>query len=429
MPICNAGPRHCMNMKMHDLRGAALALLLGVALAPHATLAREKSPHGGAPRSDAVTEFLARHWSDPVAPQGKPPGAFSALEASLDPAACGKCHARQFQDWQTSLHSRTMGPGILWQFHVMGQKAANSCMRCHAPLAEQKALIAMQFGWDAAPKTPPPDYVPADLHRRGLVCAACHVRQHTRFGPPRENAAPAAKAPHGGASPSPAFRDSRFCSECHQFPAGGHQVNGKLLENTFEEWRESAAARQGRSCQSCHMPGRRHLWRGIHDAEMTRSALEASLEIRQVRPGQLHAKARLVNVGAGHHFPTYVVPEVVATLRLVDAAGVVRGELARHVIARRINLRLTEEAFDTRLPSGGQVFLEAAIPTPREKGWGVELHVAVHPARHYERVFGDALERPQHLTPPAIGLLRQALAEAEASRYELHRLRRPLPPR
>jgi hypothetical protein len=401
-----------------------LALLAGVALASSGAVST--------PPGDATAQFLERHWADPIAPQGRPPARFRALEASLDPASCGRCHARQFEDWRSSLHARSMGPGILWQFHLMGQAAANECMQCHAPLAEQKSLLARERGWAHAPATAPPAYVPNDLHRGGLVCAACHVRRHERFGPPpRRGAAraPAASTPHGGSTASEAFQDSRFCSTCHQFPPHGRRLNGKLLENTFEEWRESPAAKQGKSCQSCHMPDRRHLWRGIHDREMTRRALEISLEVGNRGPGESWARARLANVGAGHHFPTYVVPEVVAVLALVDAAGAVRSELQRHVIGRRVDLRLREEIADTRIAPGGHAILEATFASPPAKDWRVELRVSVSPARHYERTFRDALERQLPTSPEALALLRQAISNAEASGYELERLSRALPAR
>jgi hypothetical protein len=265
--------------------------------------------------------------------------------------------------------------------------------------------------------------VPADLHRQGLVCAACHVRRHARFGPPAREDAAKGPLPHGGFTASAAFGDSRFCSSCHQFPPSGPSLNGKPLENTYEEWRGSPAAKDGRSCQACHMPDRRHLWRGIHDRDMARQALAISLEV-----GGGRARVRLANVGAGHHFPTYVVPEVVATLQLVDAGGGVRAELARKVIARRIDLRLTEELFDTRIPAGGEARLEAALPASAPAGSRVELVVRVDPASHYQRTFADALAR-QRLSPEAATLLRQALARAAASAYELHRESRPLPAR
>jgi hypothetical protein len=339
---------------------------------------------------------------------------------------------QQWKDWKTSLHSRTMGPGTLWQFLMMSQGQADTCMRCHAPLAEQKALMARERGWKNAPASPPPTYVPAGLHLDGLVCAACHVRRHARFGPPPRQPQPGAGAglPHGGFSAQPAFEDSRFCATCHQFAADGARLNGKLLENTFEEWRSSAAAARGQTCQSCHMPDRRHLWRGIHDPDMVRRALRVSLRVRRVG-GEVRADADLVNVGAGHYFPTYIVPEVVATLELVDASGAVRSVLARRVIARRADLQLTREISDTRIPPGSRARLEARfrLAAAEADGAHVRLRIVVHPGEHYERLFRSLLERPDAIPQAALPLLREALAQLQSSSYELYRMRRRIPER
>src|SRR5262249_3557012 len=84
--------------------------------------------------------FLQQHWRRPPAPQGEAPGAFSALERSLHPADCGSCHQKQFEDWKSSFHARSMGPGIAGQLVELRESdpiAARSCPACHAPLAEQ----------------------------------------------------------------------------------------------------------------------------------------------------------------------------------------------------------------------------------------------------------------------------------------------------
>ncbi len=408
--------------------GLLLAAAAGFHLAWAAELAA--TPAKDSPL-DPVAVFLARHWPDPLLPQGNPPEKFSALEASLDPRSCGKCHVQQFLDWQSSLHSKTMGPGIRWQFAVMDQKRSNECLRCHAPLAEQKALLAVQMRWAHVPDMPPPAYVAPDLHLEGLVCAACHVRRHVRFGPPPGSGSPSGrelKLPHGGFTANAAFQDSRFCAVCHQFPADGPNLNGKLLENTFVEWRASAASREGKSCQSCHMAGGRHLWRGIHDANMVRKALSVSLEVRRRGKATVWAQARLANIGAGHYFPTYVVPEVVASLRLVDADGHIRKELAREVIGRQVDLSLTKEIADTRIAPGGHLLFGGPFPAPEATGWKVELQVVVYPSKHYERLFRSVLEKKDRLPLGAAPLLREALAQIEGHGYKLYLLSRPVPP-
>jgi hypothetical protein len=375
---------------------------------------------GQALQSDPIAAFLASHWIDPLPPQGAPPAQFSPIEASLAPEACGQCHVEQYRDWHGSLHSRAVGPGLLWQLRLMDQQTANSCMRCHAPLAEQKALMAFEHVWPGAPSSPPPSYVPANLHRQGLVCAACHVRAHRRFGPPARTSTAADRLPHGGFSANPAFEDSRFCAVCHQFPESGSRLNGKLLENTYEEWRNSFPGRAGQTCQSCHMPDRRHLWRGIHDPEMTTRALTVTLELTVLDRERMRAEAKITNTGTGHYFPTYVVPEVVFTLQLVDPNGRSKGEIARTVAARRANVDLTQEQFDHRIRSGETRILDGEFRYPAGgTGWSVELHMAVSPGAHYERSFQYALEHTVNMTREARQLLREALKQVETARYHV----------
>ena len=37
---------------------------------------------------------------------------FTPIERSLAPTDCGTCHAAQYQDWQDSIHARSLGPGV-----------------------------------------------------------------------------------------------------------------------------------------------------------------------------------------------------------------------------------------------------------------------------------------------------------------------------
>lgn len=246
------------------------------------------APAGGDATADRT--FLQRHWRRPIAPQGVPPARFSALERSLAPASCGTCHPAQLADWTTSLHARSMGPGVAGQLVELMRTDPESgrlCLSCHAPLAEQQPDIERGKRFVANPA------FETGLQHAGLVCAACHVRGHERFGPPRRDgsltgSAPPESLPHNGVTRTPVFQRSDFCASCHQFTADGFELNGKLLQNTYEEWKRSGAARAGRQCQDCHMPDRRHLWRGIHDPDMVRSGVEISLttDRRTYRPGE-----------------------------------------------------------------------------------------------------------------------------------------------
>lgn len=366
-------------------------------------------------KKNSVDEFLENHWAYPIPAQGKPPAYFSALEASLDPASCGQCHADQFAKWRSSLHSHTMGPGISWQLQLVDMKTAQSCLQCHAPLTEQLALFSQERGWSSS-SVAPPDYVPDNLHQQGLVCAACHVRAHTRHGP-LASKADVDRNVHGGFEEHEAYSDSRFCANCHQFEVDGPRVNGKLRENTYQEWLATDFAQQGRHCQSCHMPQRQHVWRGIHDKAMTRSALSVELAAQPDKDGAYQLQATVTNTGAGHNFPTYMVPEIVLYLEVLDAEGRVR-ELARHTIAWRVNLALTEEVFDQRLVAGESVRLNGKLQNIADYSQ-LRLRIHVAPRQHYVRTFEDYLQYNRNkLQAETLSLLQQSIQESRAAEYE-----------
>ncbi|MFA5627990.1 MAG: multiheme c-type cytochrome [Thiohalomonadaceae bacterium] len=379
------------------------------------------------PPEDPVATFLARHWADPLPAQGAPPPGYTAIEADLNPEACAQCHEAQWQQWRTSLHAHTMGASIQWQLHLLDQKQGNSCLRCHAPLAEQKALVAIQQDWPAAPTSAIPDYVPDNLAESGLSCAACHVREHQRYGPPAQKEVSADPLPHGGFTVSTAFADSRFCATCHQFPEDGPRVNGKLQEDTYAQWAASPY-KDKQHCQSCHMPERQHLFRGIHDREMVLQALAVEMEFMPGRnENELGVRVVLRNQGAGHHFPTYMVPKVTAVLELLDEQGRRVSELTRYVIGWGVDVRLTEEYFDTRIPAGGERELQVFFRQPAAVGWQLELRLEVVPGEHYERTFKDSLRHASVLEPKVLALLQQALAETQAKRFIALQRRMALP--
>jgi hypothetical protein len=385
----------------------------------------------GAAGADPARDFLREHWRRPLAPQGPPPERYTPLEASLEPEACGTCHPAQLADWRTSLHARSMGPGVVGQLVEMldsDPDAALSCFTCHAPLAEQAPLVIGAHGPDRNPA-----HVPA-LLERGVVCAACHVRAHRRYGPPRRDGTVAPSGPpdtlaHGGVARTSAFLRSEFCRGCHQFEPGGFALNGKLLEDTYAEWARSRFAREGVQCQDCHMPDRRHLWRGIHDPDMVRRGVTITLTPGRRpprpagapppphRPGDTFtATLRVANTGVGHAFPTYVTPRVVLRAELVDAGGqVVPGSREETLVERHIALDLSREHHDTRLAPG-----QSATLTYRRRvaapGLRARFTVVVEPDAFYTRFFETLLEQGAGRGTDAI---RRALDDTRRSPFTI----------
>lgn len=344
------------------------------------------------PRLESVESFVARHWRFPLAPQGPPPAGFSPLEASLAPEACGTCHPAQLADWQDSIHARAMGPGVsgqLVELLASDPRGALACQHCHAPLAEQAPLRRDTLADN-------PAFVPA-LRARGIPCAACHVRGHARFGPPRRDGslastAPRETLPHGGVTRTPAYLASEFCRDCHQFAPDGYALEGKLLEDTYNEWKASRFAAAGVQCQDCHMPDRRHLWRGIHDPDTVRRGLTISVVEEAAPAGRVAARLVVESTGVGHRFPTYVTPIVVLRAEMVDASGrAVADTREERRIGREVTLDLERELSDTRLAPGER--MELAYARALEGGAvAARFRVVVYPDAFYT-AFYEALLR------------------------------------
>lgn len=345
----------------------------------------------------AAAQFLEHHWARPLAPQGKLPTTLTAQGISLAPESCASCHASQFQDWRNSLHSKAMGPGIMGQLISMPTHARGehqTCIRCHAPLAEQADSLV------AAIKQAKQQRLPAGggLHGQGLVCAACHVRQLEWYGPQRrdgsEPGAAAKDYPHGSWKANHAFESSQFCATCHQFKDDEYALNGKLLENTYREWRDSRYARQGVSCQACHMPDRRHLWKGIHDAETVKKGIEIRTGTTSMANAQISAKISVTNSGVGHYFPTYVTPKVVVHGYQQDAAGrKLEGTERLFVIGRQVSLDITKEIADTRIAPDAEASFDYRAPR-HLSATALTWQVEIQPDAFYLEFYRELLKYP-----------------------------------
>jgi hypothetical protein len=360
---------------------------------------------------ETLAEFVEGYWLRPVPPMGPVPDHFTRLDASLRPSDCGTCHPDQFADWRTTVHSEAYSPGLAgqavnWEADSYG--TVSSCLACHAPLSEQSARLPAAGSWVENPS------YDENLRNAGVACAACHVRAWARYGPPRRDGSvdPSPPgSPHGGVTRTEYFEDSRFCSGCHQFGPGGAAPNGKPLENTYVEWRSSRWAAEGVSCQDCHMPDRRHAWRGIHDPDMVRSGVTIEWLIVDGEAG-----LRITNTGTGHAFPTYATPEVVVRLELLDEAGSpLEGSTLEHVIARRIAFEGGwVELSDTRLLPDSSVVVAVRVPPEAAEARG---RVVVHPDAFYRGVFEELLGG--FITDTSRALLAEAKRRAESSPFSI----------
>lgn len=399
-------------------------VLAGMCLLPMLPPAHPADRGGADQPSPGTTQldFLQKHWQTPIPPQGPAPITFSQLEASLRPESCGACHRQQYEDWKTSIHAKSMGPGVHGQTQAFIQQDPDTallCYSCHAPLAEQAEILRDAGGLAANPQFDP------ELQRKGLTCAGCHVRNHERFGPPYKDGSLAAsrsreELPHRGATTTPAFQRAEFCQTCHQFDEDGYALNGKLLENTYNEWKEGPYAKAGIQCQDCHMPDRRHLWRGIHDPDQVKKGVTIQLTTGKARyrPGEtVEAVLTIQNSRVGHYFPTYVTPRVFVRAELLDEKRKrVEESFEQAAIGREVTLDLSRELYDTRIPPQERFSFRYNRPV-EGKGWKLKVEVTVHPDHFYERFFESVLH--SNSFPAGRKLLQEALQMTRRSSFSI----------
>ncbi|MBL4894562.1 MAG: hypothetical protein JKY59_06790 [Emcibacter sp.] len=369
---------------------------------------------GETPPSVADTDgpsLPAGHWTQPLKTQGTPPQDWSELEQSLHPESCAQCHEEKYEEWKTSFHAHAMSPGFVGQIMNYNTQSANDCMECHAPLAEQKQDFATAVAAGKAHLAPA-----QGLASVGNSCAGCHIRENKRFGPPQRDSGKVGQSdsdnPHGGVFRTVDFEKSDFCASCHQFPQE-YAINGKPLENTVAEWQASPQAAQGISCQNCHMPDRKHLWRGIHDPDMVESGLTVKYDLTGDK-----ARFTLTNSGVGHAFPSYITPKVIMQAVALDEQGQPLADTAAsYVIKRDVGYAGGRwlEYSDTRLLPDESARLEI--------DWGdhnrIRMWLEIYPDDYYEKeVYSDLVKE---YTPgsPAQALIQKALIAAQASDFIL----------
>ncbi|MBI5681959.1 MAG: hypothetical protein HZB79_08345 [Deltaproteobacteria bacterium] len=362
---------------------------------------------------------MQRYWERPIP--------FQNTKFPLYPDACGECHKDQHENWKDSLHSRAVGPGLLGQLGKdfksvpTNPESSMSCYFCHAPMTEQAEVKtgAMGKGQGAS------NYIKNQsfdnrLKLSGVSCSVCHLRKGKVYGPQkrevrsqksevrnkRQNA-------HDGFIEKAFFEKAEFCAACHQLDEG-YELNGKVLTNTYREWKESIYGKNNVTCQNCHMPDRQHLWRGIHNPEMVKKGIT----IDAVREGK-KAKIVITNTGVGHYFPTYTTPIVVVKGYMQDNNGSAIPESVKvRYIGRRVSLDLSNEFFDTRISPQGKFEFTYEIKKLYNKNKSV-FEVWVYPDDFYNRFYKELLKGDdKNLNRKEI---EEALKITEESGYQLFR--------
>jgi len=252
------------------------------------------------------------------------PPAFAASQNVIESKAfnpssrCGECHQEIYAMWRRAMHSMATSDPIfeasyLQAYRYTAGKAKEICLRCHAPVAVQTGDLEMQN----------------PISREGVTCDYCHsvvsVDLQKRDQPIKIALDGVKRGPLGDAmSPahkvarSPLHQSSEFCAGCHEYV----NSNGLSVLSTFSEWKASPQAKEGKTCQKCHMPltpgetvpaslapprGKINLHdiTGGHSIEQVKKAARVRiLQVERKAGDVAEIKVEVANIGSGHSIPT-----------------------------------------------------------------------------------------------------------------------------
>jgi hypothetical protein len=294
-------------------------------------------------------------------------------------------------------------PVFLADFRAQGELFW--CLRCHAPLEEQRPLLDDGLA-TLRPLSPTGVDNPAfdaALQAEGVTCVVCHQHEGAMVG----GLADPQGAPHAARAGAEA-RDPQTCGRCHQLEAPPFTHLARPISDTVAEW-QAWRATTGRpeDCVHCHMPtlsravatggpvrtSHDHRFPGAWDESLLRSAVV--LVEAAIVPGAV--KVVLRNE-AGHNVPS---GDPARALIVEAEAG---GRTVEHLLARRVPLpRLRDEGDSTLRPGETR---EILLPLPGAEG-GATVRLRFDPL-----AFLPVIAEQAGL-PPAARMLR--IAERQVS--------------
>ena len=306
---------------------------------------------------------------------------------------CKRCHIRVFEEWEASAQSRSI---VTSAFRVTLDRYLSSvakdkqamCFRCHAPHILEYEHQAKMFVDEVKSKDPQID---------GVGCAQCHLikevdpnthpphptyqLEKTVFGgykKPVENLAHQSE-------PSALFRSSQFCITCHD--SLPREANSPKLPNWMGNWKETKSEKDGKTCQSCHMPG----------------------AFGESANGERNRKI------ANHSFPGRF-GKVRAKAVELDFTTVVKGKTSKVDVTIQ---SLVPHNLPMPHPGWYRVVVDLTI-------LGKNLKKVYGEQRFYERVYGDKNGKKTVLDFEAATVLRDTLLKPEEKRVETFTFPTPL---
>jgi len=265
-----------------------------------------------------------------------------------DVETCSECHSQIVRQYERSLMAQSFThewdeieyfelalPHSLKDEKVAGIKAG--CNGCHAPLAYLAGDI---------PPSRPSEGTRAN---EGVSCDVCHsitgfegeVPFNFNYvmepGDVKQGTRPGMESDGHEIAVNEFLATSEFCGVCHN----EKDPYGMWVKATHLEWQEGPYAKDGITCQDCHMPRvdgtltddgepvkavRQHTFHGAHFPEKLAGAVEVLLYPRKMSVdagNEVVVEATVMNAKAGHMIPTGSAEERVVWLHVeaTDSRG------------------------------------------------------------------------------------------------------------
>lgn len=231
---------------------------------------------------------------------------------------CKACHEEIYFHWKKSTHAMSLEDPIFKAAYMESyfNSAGDSkyaCLPCHAPAT----FINGDFD------------LKQDITKEGVSCDFCHSIKKVdlanrdnpfefefgkiKRGPLAKDASPAHET-----QASDLFKSSELCAGCHEYT----NDHGVSVLGTYSEWKESAQAKEGIQCQTCHMPLvtgylvkpdvkvaksktiNLHAISASHSTEQLQKALRVKIEDIYEEKDVMQVTVAVSNVGSGHMVPT-----------------------------------------------------------------------------------------------------------------------------
>lgn len=260
------------------------------------------------------------------------------LAKMYDVSSCKKCHEAIFQEWEKSIHARSLigtgrtmatiktaiTDGMMKEWTKSGIKEVKDikvdhmlhCLKCHLPqIKDATDAVAQQIAKAAI------DGDEATLSKVSINCIICHNRKaliHKYVdGEPEPNVIYGNKeGSHGdklftALKKSPIMQESILCGQCHGLGPNFDLPNPTQCATLYGSYLHNYVASTNgtpETCQDCHMKHFKtgHTMPGYRNPEVAKNAVSVDVD----------AKGYQALYKAGEHIPTAVV-----VVKLTSNAG------------------------------------------------------------------------------------------------------------